>query len=161
MTRAVKWIAIGAGAVVVLVIVALVALPSLVDTPHVQALIASNASQALGRPVKFAEVSVTVFPLPAVELRGLTVAEDPKFGTEPFLKLDTGHLRLALLPLLTGRLEFGELVLKKPLITLIQGPDGTWNVASLGASPREASTSPRPSGSDGHGGAGTGGAALA
>ncbi|HEY3066069.1 MAG TPA: AsmA family protein [Methylomirabilota bacterium] len=159
MKRYVKWVAVAVAALVVVIVAAFVALPLLVDTPRVQALIASNASHALGRPVKFAGVSVVVFPLPSVELRGLEVAEDPKFGTEPFLKLETGRLRLRLLPLLTGRVEFGELVLKKPQITLVQSADGHWNVASLGAT-RDSGTASRPPGSEGRGGVTAGGAGL-
>jgi len=158
--RYVKWLAVAGAALVVLVIAALLAVPLLVDTPRVQSLIASNASHALGRPVKFSGVSVVALPLPSVELRGLEVAEDPKFGTEPFLKLETGRLRLRLLPLLGGRVEFGELILKNPLITLVQNPDGTWNVASLGATSRDAATASRPSGSEGRGGGAAGAAGL-
>ncbi len=53
MKRALAWVAGIAAAVVLLVIAAAVALPYLIDTPRVQALIVSTASQALGRPVKF------------------------------------------------------------------------------------------------------------
>ena len=123
-----------AAALALLAGAAVLALPRLVDTPRVQALIASHASQALGRPVKFGGVSVSVFPLPAVDLRNLEVAEDPAFGAEPFLKLDRARLALRLRPLLTGRVEFGDLTLERPLISVVQGVDGRWNVASLGAS---------------------------
>ena len=76
MKRALKWL-VGLGAVVVLLlVVAAIALPRLVDTPRVQAMIAGSASQAIGRPVKFESLSVALFPLPAVELHKLEVAED-------------------------------------------------------------------------------------
>jgi uncharacterized protein involved in outer membrane biogenesis len=127
------WVAVAVGVVVVLVIVALIAVPFLVDTPRMQGLIASTASNALGRPVKFSAVSVSVLPLPAVVLRNLEVAEDPAFGTEPFLKLDRAEIRLRLWPLLLFRVELGDFVLKQPVITLIQSADGRWNFASLGA----------------------------
>jgi AsmA family/AsmA-like C-terminal region len=127
------WVAVGVGVVVVLAIAALLAVPFLVDTPRVQGLIASTASQALGRPVKFSAVSVSVLPLPAVVLRNLEVAEDPAFGTEPFLKLNRAEIRLRLWPLLLFRVELGDFVLKQPVITLIQNAEGRWNFASLGA----------------------------
>lgn len=133
-----KWLLWIAGTVVVLAIVVLAALPWLVDTPRVQSLIATSATQALGRPVKFQSVSVWALPRPVVRLRGLEVAEDPAFGREPFLRLDTGELTIKLRPLLTGRVEFGTLVLKKPLIALVQSADGHWNVATLGGARDEA-----------------------
>ncbi len=153
MSRWLRWTLGIVAALVVLVGIALAAVPYLVDTPRVQALIASNASQALGRPVRFASFSLAVLPLPAVELHGLEVAEDPHFGKDPFLKLDTGRVRLKLGPLLTGRVELGEFTLKKPVITVIQQPDGRMNIATLGAhEPRGQSTTPRGGASSGGGG---------
>jgi len=89
LKRALKWLVGIAAAVVLLAIVAAIALPYLVDTPRVQALIATNASQAVGRPVKFTSLSIALFPLPAVELHKLEIADDPQFGTAPFLTLET------------------------------------------------------------------------
>ena len=125
-------------------VVAAVALPRLIDTPRIQSLIASQASQVLGRPVTFATMSVSVLPLPAVELKGLQVAEDPRFGSNPFLKLDAFLLRLKLRPLLTGRVEFGDLILKKPIIAVVQDTQGRWNFASLGTTPEPKAPSTRP-----------------
>ena len=155
MRRALKWL-IGIGAVVaVLLVVAAIALPRLIDTPRVQAMIAGSATQTIGRPVKFESLSVKLFPLPAVELHKLEVAEDPQFGTAPFLTLETGRVYLKLRPLLGGRVEFGDITLERPRIALIQRADGHLNVASL-APASESRTAPRP----GRSGGGAGGAAV-
>ncbi len=152
-----KWL-IGIGAVVaVLLVVAAIALPRLVDTPRVQAMIAGSATQAIGRPVKFESLSVRLFPLPAVELHKLEVAEDPQFGTSPFLTLETGRVYLRLRPLFSGRVEFGNITLERPRIALIQHADGYLNVASL-APASESRTVSRPGRSVG---GGAGGAAAA
>ena len=95
MSRALKWLVGVVAALVLVVVAALIAVPFLVDTPRVQALIASNASQALGRPVKFRSMSISVLPLPAVALHGLEIAEDPQFGTTPFVQLETGKVLYA------------------------------------------------------------------
>ena len=149
-----KWILVGVAAIVVLAIAALVAVPYLVDLPRVQALIATNASQALGRPVKFSTMRISALPLPAVELRGLEIAEDPQFGKDPFVRLETGNVRLKLWPLLRGRVELGDITLKKPVISVVQAPDGRLNLASLGATEPSASRAPRSG--TGAGGAGAG-----
>ena len=159
MKRALKWLVGIAVAVVLLAIVAAIALPYLVDTPRVQAMIASNASQAVGRPVKFVSLSVALFPLPAVELHKLEIADDPQFGTAPFLTLETGRIRVKLRPLLAGRVEFGDITLERPLIAIIQSSDGRLNVASLGPTgePKAVARPGRPAG----GGAGGAIAAVA
>ncbi len=156
MKRALPWVVGIFAAVAVLAIAATITLPFLVATPRVQTLIASGASQALGRPVKFASVSVAVVPRPAVKLHALEVAEDPRFGAAPFLKLETGRLALKVRPLFGGRVEFAELVLSRPVISLVQNPDGQLNVASLGgpAEPRGSARAGRAAGSTGAAGAG-------
>src|SRR5206468_763542 len=90
-------------------------------------------------------------------LRGLEVAEDPRFGPGPFLTLERGEVRLRLLSLLAGRVEFGTVVLKQPLISVVKDADGRFNFASLRATsePRPA-PSARPRG----GGASSAAAAL-
>ncbi|HEU4371234.1 MAG TPA: AsmA family protein [Methylomirabilota bacterium] len=152
MPRWVTWLAAGVAALLVLVLAAAVALPYVVDTPRIQAYVATSAAQTLGRPVRFSSVSLRVLPLPAVELRDLEVAEDPKFGPGPFLKLETGRIRLRLLPLLRGQVELGDIVLKKPLVTLIQGSDGRLNISTLGTTP-EPRTAAKPGRSTGGPGA--------
>src|SRR5262249_34523904 len=117
---------------------------------------------ALGRPVKFDSVTLRVLPLPAVELHELEVAEDPKFGTAPFLTLKTGRIRVKLLPLLSGRVELGDIVLDKPVVTVVQGADGRLHIPRLGggAVPRPGGEPSRPPGEPGRapGGGGAGGA---
>ncbi len=132
MIRLLRIVAIVVAAGLVLAVAALVALPYLIDTPRVQALVARTAGQTLGRPVKFAAMSVSVLPLPAVVLRDLEVAEDPAFGPGPFLKLGAMRIRLKLRPLLSLRVELGDFVLEKPAIALVQAADGRWNFATLG-----------------------------
>ena len=148
MSRWVKWLLGVLVALVAVVAVALVAVPYLVDTPRIQAYIASTAAQTLGRPVKFSSVSLRVLPLPSIELHDLEVADDPRFASTPFLRLDTGRVRLRLLPLLTGRVELGDIVLKRPVITVIQAADGRLNISTLGTT-AESRAAPRPGRSTG------------
>lgn len=130
-----KWLLIVVGALVVLIVALLAAVPYLVDLPQIQTHVAQSATQALGRPVKFSSLSLSVLPLPAVVLKDLEVAEDSRFASAPFLSVGEGRFRLRLLPLLSRRVEFADLTLRRPRVKLIQDASGRWNVASLGASP--------------------------
>src|SRR5439155_588292 len=145
------WLLIGVGVVVLLFVVALIAVPRVVDTPRIQSLIATTLSQNLGRPVKFSEVSISIIPLPSVVLKDLEVAEDPQFGQGPFLKLNEAVVRLRLWPLLSLRVELGDFILKRPMISLVQAPDGRWNFTTLGVH-----SEPRPTGRTRSGGGGGG-----
>jgi hypothetical protein len=143
-----KWVLIGLGGLLLLAVAGLAALPYLVNAPKIQATIAHSASQALGRPVTFSSLSLALFPLPALRLTDLTVAEDPKFGTAAFLTIERGRMALRLWPLLRGRVEVTELTLERPKVALIQEPGGQWNIAGLGAHPGGA-PAPAPKGSGG------------
>ncbi len=147
----VRWLTLAVAAVVVLVIGAAAAVPYVVDTPRVRALVSHAASQALGRPVKFSALSIALLPMPALRLQDLRVAEDPRFGTTPFLTMGVGSFRLRLLPLVTGRMEFSELVLDRPQVSLVRDAEGRMNIASLGTGPASAeaagrATAPRAGG---------------
>jgi hypothetical protein len=159
--RLLRWVVGAVAGLALLVIAALAAVPYIVDTPRIQGYVAASATQALGRPVTFGALSLRVLPLPAVELHDLEVAEDPKFGSAPFLRLKTGRIRLRLLPLLTGRVELGDILLDGPVVTLVQAADGRLNVSTLGAG-----APARPGGEAGRpgrapGGPGAGGAVAA
>jgi uncharacterized protein involved in outer membrane biogenesis len=130
--RIVKWLAGVVAVALLLTAAAVVALPYVVDMPRVQGLISSSLTQVLGRPVKFSALSVSVLPLPAMRRENLEVAEDPRFGDAPFLTIRRGSFRLRLLPLLAGRMEFSELTLDSPRVTIIRDSTGGLNIASLG-----------------------------
>ena len=149
-----KWVLIVVGALVVLTLALLASVPYLVDLPQIQAYVAQSATHALGRPVKFSTFSLSVLPLPAVVLKDLQVAEDPRFGTAPFLSVGEGRFRLRLAPLLSQRVEFAELTLTRPRVEVIQDPSGRWNVASLGAAPGGESASSKAAGAGAGAGAG-------
>lgn len=139
-----KWILIAAGALVLLVAGVLVALPWLVDVPRVQAYVAQAASQALGRPVRFATLTVSAFPTPGVRLKGLQVGEDPRFGNQPFLVVEEGRFRLRLRSLLSGRVELTDLTLDKLRVEIIDD-GGRLNLASLGPAASGPRATARPS----------------
>ncbi|MEK7710039.1 MAG: AsmA family protein, partial [candidate division NC10 bacterium] len=115
-----KWLLIAVGGLVVLAVALVLLVPYLVDLPQLKAYVAQSAAQALGRPLKFRDLSLSVLPLPAVVLKDLEIAEDPRFGNTPFLKVGEGRFRLRLGPLLSRRIEFAELTLERPRVELIQ-----------------------------------------
>jgi AsmA protein len=154
-----KWALVALGVLVLLAAGALLLLPYFLDLPAIQAYAASAAGQALGRPVKFASLSVSTFPLPSVRLQGLQVAEDPAFGPGPFLTVREGRLSLRLLPLLTGRVELAGLTLEEPRIQIVEDRAGRLNLGTLAAGPSRApgaAKAPAPGG----GGAAAGGLLL-
>ncbi len=79
MRRALKWIAIGVG----VLIVAIVALIFLIDANRFRPTLESSLSEALHRNVKLGNLSLSIFS-GSVEANDLEIAEDPSFGKSPF-----------------------------------------------------------------------------
>jgi hypothetical protein len=128
-----RWALIALATLLVLAGALLAAVPYLVDLPRAQVLIADSATRALGRPVRFSSLSLAVLPLPSVVVADLAVAEDPRFGSEPFVVVPNARFRLRVFPLLVGRVEFADLTLNAAHLRLIEDASGRWNVMSLGA----------------------------
>src|SRR5439155_1086248 len=122
----------------VIVVGALLLLPRWIDTPAMHAYITQLAGQAVGRPVKFTSLAVSLLP-PSVILQGLQVADDPRFGTAPFLNVDEVRVGLRVRPLLSLRIELASLTLDGARVELVES-GGRWNAASLAAPPAQ----PRP-----------------
>src|SRR5262245_10258812 len=141
-----KWVLVVCGALVLVVVVMLAALPWLLNTPAFQQYVAHAATQAIGRRVRFASLSVAPFPLPSVKLRGLEVADDPAFGPGPFLTVGEGRMGIRLRPLLPGRLAPADRRHGRPRIVLASDERGRSNWASLGAVVQAPAGAPRSGG---------------
>ncbi|MBI3030766.1 MAG: AsmA family protein, partial [Candidatus Rokubacteria bacterium] len=149
-----KWLLIVIGALVVLAVALVLLVPYLVDLPQLKAYVAQSAAQALGRTVKFSDLSLSVLPLPAVVLKDLEISEDPRFGKTPFLQVGEGRFKLRLGPLFSRRIEFAELALERPRVEVIRDASGRWNMASLGAASEGGAAASRGTGrASGAGGA--------
>ncbi len=137
-----RWSLIVFAVIVLLAAGTLALLPRLVDTAAFRDHVAQAAGQAVGRPVKFASLSVSLLPLPNVTLRDLEIADDPRFGTTPVLRVGTVEVRVRLRPLLSLRIELASITLDKAQVELVEA-GGRWNVATLAGAAMPAKTAPR------------------
>jgi AsmA-like C-terminal region len=101
---------------------------------------------AFGRPVEVASYSLSLWSGPQLEARGVTVAEDARFGQEYFLRADSLTVRLRLRSLLLGRLEAGTLSLSHPSLNFVRSAEGDWNLAGWLPKPGAAAGAARSSG---------------
>src|SRR5262245_6322265 len=141
--RSLRWLLVGIVALLLLAVGALALLPLLLDTPTVQAYVAQTASHAVGRPVKFTSLAVSLLPLPHVNLKGLEIADDPRFGGAPLLRVGQMRVGLRVRPLLSLRIELASITLQDAQVEAIED-GGRWNFAALGGATPSARPSPRP-----------------
>jgi AsmA family len=127
MSRARKY-----GVMVVLLIVALigvqVGVSVLVRTHRMRGYLTARLQAAFGRPVQVGDFSFSIFPIPELDLEGVTIAEDPAFGHEYFLRAERMNASLAWAGLLGGHFEFGTMSLTRPSLILVRNTEGEWNL---------------------------------
>ena len=114
-----------------------------VDAEAVRGLVVRQATQALDREVEVGELDLVFFPSPAVRVQTLRVAGDA--GQPPLLQVEEVRLRIALWPLLKGRVVLAAVELGRPSVWLPVDADGVPVVPELGAKRDAGGRSPAPS----------------
>ena len=122
------------GVVVVVLIVAALALPFLINVNSFRPQIESRLTDALGRPVKVGNLSLSILS-GGVGADDLSVADDPKFSNAPFIKAKSLKVGVEMMPLLFNKqLNVTEIVIDEPEIALLRNQTGVWNFSSLASS---------------------------
>jgi AsmA-like C-terminal region/AsmA family len=83
---------------------------------------------SFGRPVEVGRFDFSLLNGARLEADSVTVAEDPAFGHEYFLRAESLTAGLRWRALLRGRFEFGTLFLSRPSLNLVRDRQGTWNI---------------------------------
>ncbi|WP_447984489.1 AsmA family protein [Nitrospira sp. Nam74] len=120
------------GLIVVLLIVAILLLPFLVDVNTYKDRYQPMIEEALNRKITLNDLRLTIIPRIGVRIAGFTVMDDPTFSNTPFASLDSVDIGVKLLPLLTERVEVEEITLKEPFVTVIKNQHGVLNVSTIG-----------------------------
>ena len=137
MKRPVK---IGLAVVVGLLVVAVVAIRLLVNANTFRPILEKQLSTVLGRKVTLGDLSLSIITGSLVA-NDLSIADDPRFSTTPFLSAKQLRIGVEMKPLIFSR----QLIVRSfetdgPEIHLIRAADGSWNFSSLahGAGSRDA-----------------------
>ena len=132
-----KKILIGIGALLLLVVAGLAILVATFDVDRYKARIEQAAHDKLDRTLKFdGKLSLSVFPTIAVELPHTTLSEHGAEAT--FVSLDRARVSLAVMPLLSGRVEAGTASLYGLRATVTRHADGTTSVDDFTGGPKAA-----------------------
>ena len=128
MKRALKIIAI----VFAVLIVILVAIPLLINVNSFRPKLEATATEALGRQVKVGNLGLSILG-GSVTADDISIAEDPAFGSSPFVTAKSLKVGVELIPLITSKeLHVTGITLEQPQITLLKAANGKWNFSSLG-----------------------------
>src|ERR1700739_1362647 len=135
-------------------IIAVIALPFLIDANTFKPKIESELTGALGRKVTVGNLSLSLLS-GGVAADNIAIADDPQFSTTPFVQPKSLKVGVELIPLIFSKtLNVTDVTLNEPQISLVKSANGEkWNFSSLGATspagapasesaPRAASKSP-------------------
>ena len=120
------------GILLAVVILAVLAVPFLINANQFRPVLEERLTAALGRDVKIGDLKMSLFS-GGTAASEVTIADDPAFGKEPFVRAQALAVGMELWPLIFSRqLNITSLTIDQPEITLLQNAAGDWNFSSLG-----------------------------
>ena len=134
MGRILKLVSIVVVAIVVLFVAALVAVGTLFDPNDYKDDITAAVERATGRNLTLdGNLELSVFPSVRIAVGSATLANARGFGNEPMAKIRSAELTVALLPLLSQRIEISDARLEGLELNLARDARGRNNWQDLGS----------------------------
>jgi AsmA protein len=116
-----------------LIVIALVLVVIFVDPNDYRDRLAQLVKEKTGRELTLTgDLKLSVFPWIAIETGAASLGDAPGFGPEPFVSIREARVGVRLIPLLSGRIEVGNVKLDGARIRLITDEQGRDNWADLG-----------------------------
>jgi hypothetical protein len=133
MTPRNRKILIAAGSVIAVILLVITCIPLFLNADSFRTRIESNLSNSLGRQVTMGKLGLSVWSGSLVA-ENTSIAEDPAFGTHPFLQAESVKINVELLPLIFGqKLHIQGFSIRSPKIRLLRNASGVWNYSTIGS----------------------------
>jgi AsmA protein len=129
----VKKVLVVLGVLIALLVIVIAIVPFVFDANRYRPEIESRLSQSLERDVKIGNLQLSIFS-GGVTANNITIAENPAYGTQPFVQAKELKVGVDLWPLIFSKqLKIESLVLQAPDVRLLQSAKGKWNFSTLGS----------------------------
>ncbi len=92
----------------------------------------ARAQESLGRTVAVGEIGVTLWGGIGVRLKEFSMADDPAFANDSFIRAADLQVNMKLMPLLRKELQVSKVILHRPVINVIRDPQGRFNFSTIG-----------------------------
>src|SRR5215472_17585590 len=126
--KIIRYAFIAVGALVLLLLV----LPLFVNANSFRPKIEEKFSAALGRKVQIGDLSLSIFS-GSLSAADLSIADDPNFGSTPFLSAKSFRVGVEVLPLITSKtINVTSVTIEKPELSLIRNREAKWNFSTMG-----------------------------
>lgn len=118
------------GVLIAILLLAALSLPFLVNANEFRPRIEAAATSAVGRKVSLGNLSFSIFS-GSLKAQDLSIADDPRFSSEPFLRAKSLVLGVNVRQLLTSQtVAITDLTIGDADIALIENAAGEWNFSS-------------------------------
>ena len=136
MRSILKYLGIGLGTLIVLIIALIIIVPLIIDPNDYKPQISNAVKDATGRELTIdGDIGLSVFPWIGLKLGAVTLANPEEFGPDPFAHIAGAQVKLKLLPLLSKQVEMKTVVLEGLRLNLAIAEDGTTNWDDLAGAP--------------------------
>ena len=126
------------GAVIALVLIVILILPSLINANSYKPEIQAQLGTALGRNVQIGNISLSIFS-GGVVVDDVSISDDPKFSASPFLTAKELKVGVELMPLIFSKeLKVDSITVTSPQVSLVRNNAGVWNYSSMGGTSKAA-----------------------
>ena len=133
MNKAVKWILAIAGAVVVLIAIAVIVLTMVIDVEKYKPQIEQQVAKATGRTFTLGgDLKPSFFPWIGIRLSDLHLGNPAGYKEKDFVSVAALEVRVKLLPLLSRNIEVKRFVVNSPRIVLEKRKDGKGGWEDMG-----------------------------
>ena len=130
------------GIIIAVIIGILLVAPLFINVNQYRPQIQSELQQRLGRKVTFGNLHLRLLT-PRLRVDNLTISDDPRFSSgRPFAQAQELDVSVALLPLISKKIEVNSLTLQQPDIELVRNAQGVWNFSTIGQA--GGATQPQP-----------------
>ncbi len=103
-------------------------LPPFFHAGRYRRVLKAGLESKLGRPVELGAVSVRLLPHPGFSIGNVLIEEDPRFGSEPFARVDRVECDLRWRSLLGSRLDCARILLEGADLNVVRNNQGRWNI---------------------------------
>src|SRR5262245_49434304 len=133
-----KWIIAGAivSALAAITVAALLNLNSLIARNKDYLL--EKAEQAMGRNLKVGAIEATIFTGLGVKLKDFSMADDPRYSKDDFIRAKDLQVIVNFWPLLRKEVKVKKIILHGPTIVVIRDASGSFNFSTIGKKDRVA-----------------------
>jgi AsmA protein len=133
MKKAIKWVAIIGGSLIVLIIALLLIVPMFVNLQKYKPEIEKQVTKATGRPFSIGgDLRLSLFPWAGLAFSDLHLGNPPGFGEKEFLSVKSFDVRAKLIPLLFREIEVKRFLINGLNVVLERNKQGRGNWEGLG-----------------------------